>query len=161
VSTAAHRRYGIPGPFPSYDDLAEHDRTHAWALGCIYIIRAEVKIGRLLKIGWSADEPSKRIKSLQIGSPVPLEFVGCIGGSVGMERRAHANLAEWRSHGEWFHESQEIAMFADQFGPYDSAVVSEARSYPQPPKFCEWCAKYEEERWERRLQRDRELMLRA
>lgn len=159
--SSSAKRYGIPGPFPSYDEFDEHDKIHAWALGCIYAIRAEVRVGRLIKIGWSNGNPAKRIKDLQIGSPVPLEFLGCIGGSVGMEKRCHSNLQHIHSHGEWFHECEELAMFVDCFGPYDEAVVSQAKSMPQPPKYCEWCAKYEDQRWQLRLKRDQELMLRA
>ena len=71
----------------------------------VYFIRAE-RSG-LIKIG-SAANPQERLRSLQTGSPEPLSIVGVKPGGERLERALHAKFADFRSHGEWFHPSDEL-----------------------------------------------------
>lgn len=55
-----------------------------------------------IKIGFTADDPKKRLNQLQTGNPATLKLLGAIKGSIAREREFHADLAEWRLQGEWF-----------------------------------------------------------
>lgn len=59
----------------------------------IYLIRG----GDLVKIGYSIN-PVVRMKNLQAGSPIPLELLGYIVGTVHEERALHRRFAEHHSH---------------------------------------------------------------
>lgn len=61
----------------------------------------------LIKIG-SAVDPDARIRTLQTGSPEPLILVGVTLGGEAKERNLHRRFAADRSHGEWFHPSEEL-----------------------------------------------------
>lgn len=60
-----------------------------------------------IKVGHSC-HPLTRLQSLNCWSPVPLEIMGQIPGDPVLERRLHAKLEPWRSHGEWFHPAPEV-----------------------------------------------------
>lgn len=68
----------------------------------VYLIRAESR-PRRLKIGLS-DDPARRLRSLQVGSPVPLTLLAHVLGSREKERYLHRRFAHLRSHGEWFED---------------------------------------------------------
>lgn len=55
----------------------------------------------LVKIGRSKDV-QKRLKSLQTGSPHPLEIIRTFEGEGGAELWFHKEFEERRVHGEWF-----------------------------------------------------------
>ncbi|WP_186001595.1 GIY-YIG nuclease family protein [Streptomyces sp. IB201691-2A2] len=57
----------------------------------------------LVKIGWT-DNPKRRLRNLQTGSPVPLHLLALFefeGGSI-VEAELHRRFADKRRHGEWF-----------------------------------------------------------
>lgn len=65
----------------------------------LYVIRAE---NGLLKIGISQD-PKKRLSSLQVGSPIPLELIYTMPeATYDFEKHVHKALRDYRKHGEWF-----------------------------------------------------------
>ena len=66
----------------------------------VYFIQADEN--GPIKIGFTTDEPRKRLAQLQIGNPHELKLLGAIKGSTAIERQFHADLAEWRLQGEWF-----------------------------------------------------------
>lgn len=66
----------------------------------------------MVKIGSSYD-PGKRRNSLQIGSPVPLEFIALAQGTTADERKIHATFEPHRSHGEWFRGHHDVLRLAD------------------------------------------------
>lgn len=65
----------------------------------------------LIKIGHSAD-PELRFQQLRLMSPVPLEVIGMIPGGYELEQELHNKFAHLQSHGEWFHATEELKMFA-------------------------------------------------
>jgi hypothetical protein len=75
--------------------------------GVIYF--AEQVGGRLVKIGWTAGCPKRRVQSLQTGSPKKLRLLGTIPAeSQEDEKRLHTQFADLRVHGEWFKRSKAI-----------------------------------------------------
>ncbi|MFJ2854422.1 GIY-YIG nuclease family protein [Streptomyces rubiginosohelvolus] len=55
----------------------------------------------LVKIGWS-DNPERRLRDLQTGSPVSLQLLAVFEGGAVMEAELHRRLGDKRRHGEWF-----------------------------------------------------------
>lgn len=55
----------------------------------------------LVKIGWS-DNPERRLRHLQTGSPVPLQLLALFEGGAVLEAALHRQFANKRRHGEWF-----------------------------------------------------------
>jgi hypothetical protein len=63
-------------------------------------------MGRV-KIG-SSTSPDKRVRTLQIGSPVVYTLVGHTDCFQGLEYAVHKHLEKHRIRGEWFHEKGEV-----------------------------------------------------
>jgi len=80
------------------------------ALTYIYFVQPEgggpIKIGR-------ADDPEKRLRALQTGSPIPLRLCRTVQAPPTWEIRLHYTFAAWRSHGEWFKAHPALARLAD------------------------------------------------
>ncbi|MFJ9493996.1 GIY-YIG nuclease family protein [Streptomyces sp. NPDC101224] len=55
----------------------------------------------LVKIRWS-DNPERRLRHLQTGSPVPLQLLALFESGAVMETALHRQFADKRRHGEWF-----------------------------------------------------------
>ncbi|MDX2557636.1 GIY-YIG nuclease family protein [Streptomyces stelliscabiei] len=55
----------------------------------------------LVKIGWT-DNPERRLRHLQTGSPVPLQLLALFEGGSIVEAELHRRFADKRRHGEWF-----------------------------------------------------------
>ncbi|MEU9438370.1 GIY-YIG nuclease family protein [Streptomyces sp. NPDC048252] len=55
----------------------------------------------LVKIGWT-DNPKRRLRNLQTGSPVPLRLLALFEGGNTVEAELHRRFADKRRHGEWF-----------------------------------------------------------
>ncbi|MFB8166021.1 GIY-YIG nuclease family protein [Streptomyces rubiginosohelvolus] len=66
----------------------------------------------LVKIGWT-DNPKRRLRDLQTGSPVLLQLLAVFEGGPIVEAELHRQFADQRRHGEWF-----------DLGPDPVAVVS-------------------------------------
>ena len=69
----------------------------------VYFIKAENR----LKIGY-AEDPSKRIPSIQTSSPFQLEVLLIIDGDYSVERDLHQRFQDFRVSGEWFEFNNEI-----------------------------------------------------
>lgn len=62
----------------------------------------------LVKIGTTWRLPY-RLAEIQLHSPVALTLVGHVAGGVEREGEYHAEFAAYRSHGEWFRYTQDVA----------------------------------------------------
>ena len=75
----------------------------------VYFIKAENR----LKIGY-AEDPSKRIPSIQTSSPFQLEVLLIIDGDYSVESDLHKRFQDFRVSGEWFEFNDEIKSFIDE-----------------------------------------------
>lgn len=73
----------------------------------IYFVRSEPT--GCIKIGISCG-PNKRLSELQVGNPVRLELLGVRPGGEPDESRLHAELADDRATGEWFHPTASVLL---------------------------------------------------
>jgi DNA-binding XRE family transcriptional regulator len=70
--------------------------------------------GGPIKIG-SGNEPEKRLRQFQPGSPVRLRLLGVIwDAGAWTERELHREFAKDRSHGEWFHSSPRLLAYINE-----------------------------------------------
>lgn len=76
------------------------------AQGVVYFIES-VGTGHI-KIGWTANTPQSRLKSLQTGSASLLRLAGAIRGNQSLEIDLHKRFANLRFNGEWFHGTTEL-----------------------------------------------------
>ena len=67
---------------------------------CVYFIQADES--GPIKIGFTADDPLRRLNQLQTGNASTLKLLGSIKGTAVEEKELHAELSEWRLQGEWF-----------------------------------------------------------
>lgn len=69
----------------------------------------------LLKVGWS-DDPSRRIKDLQVGSPLPIRLLHALPcpsyDVIAIEAAAHKALAPYHVRGEWHDVEPLVAISA-------------------------------------------------
>lgn len=77
--------------------------------GWIYFFRA----AGMIKIGWSLNI-HKRLYDMQRNSPLPIEFVGALPGTMRMEKVVHRQFCAHRAHGEWFREHPEITEYLER-----------------------------------------------
>lgn len=76
----------------------------------------------LVKIGAAADL-QERLFKLQYPCPVELVVIAKAVGNI--ERRLHAELTEYRAHGEWFRKTEQVmAAIADNMEPEALSVLS-------------------------------------
>lgn len=72
----------------------------------IYFLKANNRV----KIGY-ANDPSKRIPTIQTSSPYDLEVLLIVDGNYDKERELHVKFQEYRESGEWFDLSEPIKHF--------------------------------------------------
>lgn len=93
----------------------------------VYFIQADEN--GPIKIGFTTDDPKKRLAQLQTGNPSVLKLLGSINGTTAREREFHSALSEWRLQGEWF-----------QSHPTVLAAVQDALSpAAEPGPHCSFC----------------------
>ncbi|MFJ2923341.1 GIY-YIG nuclease family protein [Streptomyces sp. NPDC087307] len=66
---------------------------------CVYVIGSPTS--SLVKLG-TTTQLSKRLRALQLSSPVSLEVLWSAPGDRGTETALHQRFAPFRRHGEWF-----------------------------------------------------------
>lgn len=94
------------------EQLSRHLRQpHGMAQRMIYLIAA----GDRVKIGIAKD-PSKRLASLQIGSPERLDLIATFPGSRKTEARLHERFKRYRLAGEWFRVHGHLRRFVETLG---------------------------------------------
>ena len=69
--------------------------------GCGFVYFIEAMANRHIKIGW-ANDPSRRLREFQTGSPTEYTLVGTIPGSRTLEQKLHRDFDEFHAQGEWF-----------------------------------------------------------
>jgi hypothetical protein len=81
------------------------DGTSGW----VYFVRCPTN--GLVKIGHTKYQPVRRFRDLFVGSPVPLEILATMPGQIPDEYAMHSRFFSSWSHGEWFHETDEMHAF--------------------------------------------------
>lgn len=66
----------------------------------IYFIQAQDN--GPIKIGFTGDNPRKRMVKIQSDCPWPVQLLGAIEGTVSQEKQIHLVLARYKTQGEWF-----------------------------------------------------------
>lgn len=66
----------------------------------IYFIANEEQ--KIVKIGYTKENPSNRLYSIQVGNPYVLNIIGIMEGNVELERELHNTFKSMRLQGEWF-----------------------------------------------------------
>jgi radical SAM superfamily enzyme len=64
----------------------------------IYFIQS----GAVVKIGFCARDPIRRLEKLQIGNPIKLHLIALMVGGPIEEQQWHSRFAKVRERGEWF-----------------------------------------------------------
>lgn len=102
---------------------AEVHKTGQWDpnTSVVYFVQAGLA-GRPVKIG-HAQEMSRRIVSLQLGCPEPLEVLLAVAGERELERELHKRFAHLRIHQEWFRADRGLM----------SCILEMSQSYPVVP----------------------------
>ncbi len=103
-----------------------------WESGCIYYILSG-ETGRV-KIGFTNSDPTKRLKSLQTGSPTKLGIVAIHPGTIALEAKLHGKFAADRLHGEWFDFSDDLIVHV--FGVCTLTIAAYEAAGEQPPKWA-------------------------
>jgi hypothetical protein len=67
----------------------------------IYFVHAPAL--QVVKIGFTAGDPSRRLTMLRTGCPCDLVLLATMDGDETVERELHIRFAEYRSRGEWFY----------------------------------------------------------
>lgn len=78
--------------------------------GFIYLI--EGGVGGPFKIGFTANSPRARLRTLQTGNPYALKLWAIIDGPIEFEAALHRLLAKYRLCGEWFEPSDDVLSVA-------------------------------------------------
>ena len=83
-------------------------------MGYVYFIAQCNKQGNnQVKIGYSKN-PKNRLKSLATSSPLPLQLIGMIKGTMEVEKEIHLKFHKDHLQLEWFLLSNEILDFVNQ-----------------------------------------------
>jgi hypothetical protein len=99
----------------------------------VYFIQADEN--GPIKIGFTADDPRRRLGQLQTGNASALKLLGAIKGTAAQEKQFHADLSEWRLQGEWF-EPHPTVLAAVQGALSSSSETTENRNIPS----CHHCS---------------------
>ena len=78
----------------------------------VYFIQCE-DFNNYIKIGWTTNNPVKRLKNLQVGCPYPLKIIGIMECDRHVERSLHLIFEQCIVVNEWFSPSPELLMFIE------------------------------------------------
>lgn len=96
----------------------------------VYFIQADEN--GPIKIGFTSDDPKRRLNQLQTGNAATLRLLGSIRADISRERQFHSDLAEWRLQGEWFEPHPTVLTSIEQ------ALTTEA-PHDCGGKHCSFC----------------------
>lgn len=82
-------------------------------VGYVYFAQVQPDHGGPIKIGFTKEHPSSRLKSIQVGCPWPITLRGYARGPMSLERQLHRRFEAYRMEGEWFLPSEELQQVAD------------------------------------------------
>jgi hypothetical protein len=88
----------------------------------VYFIAAET-IGAV-KIGFSTQHPTKRLRAMQTGCPAPLKLLAYAPATQEEEAKLHQAFAPLGIHGEWFRNEMKLASLLWMFDPDEDRFVS-------------------------------------
>jgi hypothetical protein len=91
--------------------------------GYVYFIQADGN--GPIKIGFTSEDPARRLNQLQTGNASALKLLGAIKGSHARERQFHAELAEWRLQGEWFESHPTVLAIVEDAMSAETAQKSD------------------------------------
>jgi hypothetical protein len=74
-----------------------------------------VRVGEFVKIGYTIGRLSTRLTGIAVNCPYPYELLAAKPGARKEELELHRHLRDSRSHGEWFHDNQQVRAWVDQF----------------------------------------------
>jgi len=77
----------------------------------------------LIKIGYTGDDASKRLRALQTGCPSGLQLLHIEDGEAADESRLHQTFAAFRERGEWFRPAPLILAY----------IIESAKRHPISP----------------------------
>ena len=80
--------------------------------GCGFVYFIEAIANRHIKIGW-ANDPGRRLREFQTGSPTKYILLGTIPGSRNLERKFHRDFKEFHVRGEWFYGVKALRDFIE------------------------------------------------
>ena len=92
----------------------------------IYAVRPTGAQGPV-KIGACTDL-TRRLRMLNTGSPVRLEVIATLAGSVELEKRIHKALASVRERGEWFTHGPIVASVLEWMATGDPSLWPETEA---------------------------------
>jgi DNA-binding XRE family transcriptional regulator len=85
--------------------------------GFVYLVVSE---SGFYKIGFTKNDPRRRVAMLRTGNAEELALVGAVCGTMGDEKALHALLAPWRVSREWFAPCKGIDYLADIVTPIEA-----------------------------------------
>lgn len=90
-------------------------------MGFVYFVLAPSV--RRIKIGFTDESPEIRLNALRTASPVALERLALIAGSLEFEKLLHARFRRHRTHLEWFRANPELTAFILEYAaPWVEAI---------------------------------------
>jgi hypothetical protein len=78
--------------------------------GYVYFVGGDCEC---VKIGWTREDPRKRLRALQTGSPVRLYLLAWTKAEPFHEKEYHQRFKASWSHGEWFKKSPALLSLID------------------------------------------------
>lgn len=110
-------------------------QRHARARGTIYAIGA---VGTsLVKIGSTRATVEKRLQTLQVGQPFPLQILAMVAVEVDVRRieaQIHAFLAARRHRGEWFEAPMDLTQLEVLVGRARQEIAAQDAARAQRPQ---------------------------
>ena len=107
VSQTAAENLGFKTVEDAQQWLGDLRRSDTNPQGEIYFLHCGLGDEDFVKIGYSKDIVG-RIETLQPGTPIDLELVGRMPGTIQMEQAIHKHFSHLRKRGEWFHFTDEL-----------------------------------------------------
>jgi DNA-binding XRE family transcriptional regulator len=88
--------------------------------GYVYLI---VSSSGFYKVGFTKNDPRRRVSMLRTGTSDELELVGAVRGTIEDERELHRLLSPWRVTREWFSPCPAIEYLSEVVTPIHAGKV--------------------------------------